>query len=279
MIALLIAPLLASAQDSAAKPSEGKPTYPLPPPTLANVRYGPHERQVLDFWQTTKTQDHAPLLFYIHGGAWNYGDKDTITRGINAPQILDAGAGAAAAGADAGGVDVPLSGLAADELEGASGVFEWPFDGGLDSGGVCLRNETVLDGHDSETGVEALFEADDAIFGAAIPTAAVDEEHEWGGCFGGGFVEVDDLAGIAAVGDVGERGLDGGRSGFGRGFRFCRRLGLGGGVGLGGGGLGLARAEDEGKGKGEQGAGQAFHGLAERTWVGGDFSPGREGKG
>ena len=91
LFALLVAPAAALAQDSASKPSEGPPPYPLPPPTLANVRYGPHERQVLDFWQTKKTQDHAPLLFYIHGGAWNYGDKDTITRGINAQQILDAG--------------------------------------------------------------------------------------------------------------------------------------------------------------------------------------------
>jgi hypothetical protein len=88
---LLLAPVAALAQDKAAKPSEGPPPYPLPPPTLANVRYGPHERQVLDFWQTQKTTNHAPLLFYIHGGAWNYGDKDTISRGINAPQILDAG--------------------------------------------------------------------------------------------------------------------------------------------------------------------------------------------
>ena len=174
-----------------------------------------------------------------------------------------AGAGAAAAGTDAGGVDVPLGGFAANELQGPSGVFQRPFDGGLDSGGVCLGHETIFDGYHGESGVEAFFQADDPFFGAAIPTAAVDEEHEWGGCFGGGFVEVDDLAGIAAVGDVGERGLDGGRGGFGRGFRFCRRLGIGGGWGLGGGGLGLARAEYEGKG--EQGGGQAFHGQAQET--------------
>ena len=55
LFALLVAPAAALAQDSASKPSEGPPPYPLPPPTLANVRYGPHERQVLDFWQTKQT--------------------------------------------------------------------------------------------------------------------------------------------------------------------------------------------------------------------------------
>lgn len=89
--ALLLAPVVAPGQDAAAKATSGRPQYVLPPPTLANVQYGPHERQVLDFWQTKNTREKAPLLFYIHGGAWNYGDKDSISEGINAPQFLDAG--------------------------------------------------------------------------------------------------------------------------------------------------------------------------------------------
>lgn len=43
-------------------------------PTQANVAYGKHERQVLDFYQATSDKP-APLLFFIHGGGWMNGDK------------------------------------------------------------------------------------------------------------------------------------------------------------------------------------------------------------
>ncbi len=43
-------------------------------PTEANVAYGPHPRQVLDFYQA-KGEGVAPLLFFIHGGGWMTGDK------------------------------------------------------------------------------------------------------------------------------------------------------------------------------------------------------------
>jgi len=44
-------------------------------PTHANVVYGPHERNVLDFWQA-KGDGPRPLLVYIHGGGWTGGDKN-----------------------------------------------------------------------------------------------------------------------------------------------------------------------------------------------------------
>ena len=43
-------------------------------PTHANVSYGPHERNVLDFWQA-QGEGPRPLLVYIHGGGWVSGDK------------------------------------------------------------------------------------------------------------------------------------------------------------------------------------------------------------
>lgn len=138
LTALLLAPVVASAQDSAPKPSSGKPRYALPPPTLANVRYGPHERQVLDFWQTTKTQDPAPLLFYIHGGAWNYGDKKSISQGIKAPQLLDAGISVVSTNyryirqAEAEGVKPPVIGPLHDAARALqfvrSKAAEWKLD-------------------------------------------------------------------------------------------------------------------------------------------------------
>jgi len=50
------------------------PTTPANTPTEANVAYGPHERQVLDFYRA-KSDTPTPVLFFIHGGGWVTGDK------------------------------------------------------------------------------------------------------------------------------------------------------------------------------------------------------------
>lgn len=48
---------------------------PIPPaPTHSNVSYGPHVRNVLDFWSAAG-KGPRPLLVYIHGGGWTTGDK------------------------------------------------------------------------------------------------------------------------------------------------------------------------------------------------------------
>ncbi|HYH68044.1 MAG TPA: alpha/beta hydrolase [Urbifossiella sp.] len=46
-----------------------------PAPTAENVQYGPHERQVLDFYQA-KSDAPTPVVFAIHGGGWVNGSKD-----------------------------------------------------------------------------------------------------------------------------------------------------------------------------------------------------------
>jgi len=46
-------------------------------PTLANVAYGGHERQVLDFYKAESSRP-TPLLFFIHGGGWVGGDKAAV---------------------------------------------------------------------------------------------------------------------------------------------------------------------------------------------------------
>ena len=43
-------------------------------PTLANIKYGPHERNVLDFWRAD-SKTPTPLLICIHGGGFSGGDK------------------------------------------------------------------------------------------------------------------------------------------------------------------------------------------------------------
>jgi len=45
-----------------------------PKPTLADVPYGPHPRQVLDVYQASGTTP-TPVLFFVHGGGWMTGDK------------------------------------------------------------------------------------------------------------------------------------------------------------------------------------------------------------
>src|SRR5690242_1963802 len=59
----LSGPLLAA--DDPSGPSE---------PTYADVSYGPHTRNVLDFWKA-EGDGPRPLFVYIHGGGWVGGDK------------------------------------------------------------------------------------------------------------------------------------------------------------------------------------------------------------
>lgn len=55
-------------------------------PTHANVKYGPHERNVLDFWQA-ESDKPTPVLVSIHGGGFRGGNKsvsgDLLQRCLN----------------------------------------------------------------------------------------------------------------------------------------------------------------------------------------------------
>ena len=52
----------------------------LPAPTHANVAYGDHSAQVLDFWKAD-IGARGPLAIFIHGGGFTGGSKDTINPG------------------------------------------------------------------------------------------------------------------------------------------------------------------------------------------------------
>lgn len=80
-LALLLPPGAALAADAA------KEAAPQRAPTHAQVAYGPHERQVLDFWQAKSTAP-TPLVFHIHGGGWVNGDKAKVAQ---LERYLDAG--------------------------------------------------------------------------------------------------------------------------------------------------------------------------------------------
>ncbi|HEY5266296.1 MAG TPA: DUF3293 domain-containing protein [Acidimicrobiales bacterium] len=40
-----------------------------------NLAYGPLDRQRLDVWRLSTTSQDAPVIYYLHGGAWTFGDK------------------------------------------------------------------------------------------------------------------------------------------------------------------------------------------------------------
>ena len=95
---LILAPLpivVAQAQPKAkaAKAAAKKAAAENPPvvkPTLAEVRYGPHERHVLDFWRAASATP-APLVFVIHGGGWQGGEKERVNKFVNVAGLLAQG--------------------------------------------------------------------------------------------------------------------------------------------------------------------------------------------
>ena len=63
-----------------AKPkAERKSKAPAKPaPDLANEKYGPHERNVLDLWKA-KSDSPTPLVVFIHGGGFRAGSKEQVS--------------------------------------------------------------------------------------------------------------------------------------------------------------------------------------------------------
>ncbi|MBL7187231.1 MAG: alpha/beta hydrolase fold domain-containing protein [Phycisphaerae bacterium] len=58
--------------------------------THANVRYGPHQRNLLDIW-LVESEKPVPLVIFIHGGGFTGGDKSKIYKSQEMPRFLKAG--------------------------------------------------------------------------------------------------------------------------------------------------------------------------------------------
>ena len=84
---LLMGGVLCVVVAGVAQPSTAKDI----PATLVDVPYGPHPKQVLDFWKvpTATAARPAPVLFYIHGGGWRGGNRSHV--GAILKPMLDAG--------------------------------------------------------------------------------------------------------------------------------------------------------------------------------------------
>jgi acetyl esterase/lipase len=74
----------APAQQAAAKPK----------PDVADARYGPHARNVLDLWKA-KSDRPAPLVVFIHGGGFRGGSKEALNADL-LDRCLKAGVSVAA---------------------------------------------------------------------------------------------------------------------------------------------------------------------------------------
>jgi acetyl esterase/lipase len=94
-LSVVIAPLAAAAPGKT-KAAAAKAAQPaayagsVPKPTLAEVRYGAHERHVLDFWKAESSVP-TPLVFVIHGGGWQGGEKERVDRFVDVAALLRAG--------------------------------------------------------------------------------------------------------------------------------------------------------------------------------------------
>jgi len=54
------------------------------------VRYGPHERNILDFWKA-ESATPTPFVFIIHSGGWQSGEKERANRFADISALLKAG--------------------------------------------------------------------------------------------------------------------------------------------------------------------------------------------
>jgi acetyl esterase/lipase len=135
LLVLLIGPA-AFGQDQKTPPK--KKADPKPsgiPPTQANVPYGEHPRQVLDFYQA-RGDTPRPVVFAIHGGGWVNGDKGSYRN--QAKRYLDAGISVVAINyrfvpeATAKGVEPPVKWPLADAARALqfvrSKAKEWNLD-------------------------------------------------------------------------------------------------------------------------------------------------------
>ncbi len=96
LIALVLTPLAAQEPPKAkAEPKVAEATAvayspDVPKPTLSGIRYGEHERHVMDFWKA-KSSEPTPFVFAIHGGGWKGRSKERVDRCVDVDALLKAG--------------------------------------------------------------------------------------------------------------------------------------------------------------------------------------------
>lgn len=86
-LGLLVAPVFAQEKEKPAENAKAVDKKPSgKPPTEANVPYGNHPKQKVDFYKA-ESDTPTPVVLYIHGGGWMNGTKN----GYNADAYLQEG--------------------------------------------------------------------------------------------------------------------------------------------------------------------------------------------
>ncbi|MEY5026814.1 MAG: hypothetical protein RLZZ244_2342 [Verrucomicrobiota bacterium] len=106
-------------------------TFGNPEPTVKGAAYGPHPKQVVDFWKAPSDAP-TPLAVYIHGGGWMGGDRFSLTP---IQPLLKAGISVASVGyrliSEADGVTPPVQAPLGDAARALqflrSKAGEWNF--------------------------------------------------------------------------------------------------------------------------------------------------------
>lgn len=84
------APAAKTQEKSKAAAKKAALKRPLVKPTEADVSYGSHARQVIDFFQAP-SEKPTPVVLFIHGGGWVNGDKSGIQNALDLAKLLKNG--------------------------------------------------------------------------------------------------------------------------------------------------------------------------------------------
>lgn len=138
LTAFTLLPVQADQKPAATNRGAARQSDQTPEPTLSNISYGDHERHVLDLWKVP-SDSPTPLVFVIHGGGWQGGNKERVGRFVNVQQLLDAGISVTAinyrfvAQAVAEGIEPPVKAPLHDAAKALqfvrSKADEWNIDG------------------------------------------------------------------------------------------------------------------------------------------------------
>ncbi len=93
LLTTVVSVILVGAASAQKAPQQKKPeayAASVPRPTLSGIRYGDHDRHVMDVW-LAESDEPTPVAFVIHGGGWQGGSKERLARFADPNALLDAG--------------------------------------------------------------------------------------------------------------------------------------------------------------------------------------------
>ncbi len=90
LLVVLACPVFGDVQNSNRQAAPLEYDGSVPKPTVSEIAYGTHARNVLDFWKA-ESDTPTPVAFVIHGGGWRGGSKERLNRFVDPNALLTAG--------------------------------------------------------------------------------------------------------------------------------------------------------------------------------------------